>query len=52
MKLEKIIAYRTTVGNRIDRRFGAFTHKANILHEENTRRMLKELKSRAREGKL
>ena len=41
-KINRIISYRIEVGDRIDRRFGAFTQKAMVLHEENTRRLKEE----------
>jgi hypothetical protein len=41
-----IVEYRNKVGDRIDRRFGAFTAKANLLHEENQKRMKDELKKK------
>jgi hypothetical protein len=43
-KINKIISYRTKVGDRIDRRFGAFTQKAMVLHEENMKRLKEEVK--------
>jgi hypothetical protein len=43
-KIQAIIDYRTKVGDRIDRKCGAFTNRANLLHEKNLERMYKEIK--------
>jgi hypothetical protein len=44
MSVEKIIKYRAYVADRIDKKYGAFTEKANKLQEENLRRMREEIK--------
>jgi len=40
----EILDYRTRVAKRIDRKYGAFSYKARVLHEENLRRLSEELK--------
>ena len=42
-KAEAIVVYRNQVSDRIDKLFGAFSHKATILHEKNLRRMAVEI---------
>lgn len=42
--IKTIIDYRTKVGDRIGRRYGDFTYKANLLQEKNMIRMFKEIK--------
>ena len=45
VKQQEITDYRNRVGDRIDRRFGAFTAKSSLLQDENLRRMCKELRA-------
>ena len=50
-KLQAIVDRRNHISDRIDRRFGAFTQKSVLLHEENLRRLHGELREAGKKEK-